>query len=62
MINKKRAIKNKQNINNSSTQLWQTVSEEEQNAVKGGWPPLRFWPPGIAIATANASENSTLNR
>jgi hypothetical protein len=42
MINKKQAVKNNQNDRTPSAQLWQTISEEEQNALKGGWPNLKF--------------------
>ena len=43
MINKKQATKNNQNNQPSSAKLWQDVSEKEQNAIKGGWPIIK-WP------------------
>jgi hypothetical protein len=33
------------NTNSTEAKLWQAVSEEEQNALKGGWPALK-WPYG----------------
>ena len=38
MFNKKQANKNDRDNKKVTTQLWQSVSEEEQNALKGGWP------------------------
>ena len=40
MINKKQANKKGKNEKKATTKLWQSVSEEEQNALKGGFPKL----------------------
>jgi hypothetical protein len=54
MFNKKQADKNNQNDNKATTQLWQTVSEQEQNALKGGFP--KGFPPTWPCASITNNE------
>lgn len=53
MFNKKQANKNDKNNKKATTQLWQSVSEQEQNALKGGFP--KGFPPKWPYATASST-------
>lgn len=57
MFNKKKAIKNNQNDPKTNAKLWQAVSEEEQNALKGGWPlPWPFGGGGGYVGSNNHNQ------
>lgn len=54
MFNKKQANKNDKNGQKTNAKLWQAVSEEEQNSLKGGWPlPWPFGGGGGYIANSS---------
>lgn len=52
MFNKKQADKNDRDNKKATTQLWQSVSEQEENALKGGFPP-KFPPRWPCVSSSN---------
>ena len=61
MINNKNARKNGSQAQKTDAKLWQSISETEQNTLKGGWPlPWPFGPGGGACASGNSLDSQIL--
>ena len=61
MINNKKAYKNGSQAQKNNAKLWQSISETEQNTLKGGWPlPWPFGPGGGYASSANCLDGQTL--